>query len=110
MVMRPRRVVPENGLVILVSAVSGIILNWINWLSIKICKLGLNKTLNGLVLLSCCLRNLWPLTCPSLGACSLVTEAHNCRISYSGNAVVVSYISALISVGKSHAERMMKQI
>jgi hypothetical protein len=58
MVMRPRRVVPGNRLVVLVCAVSGVILNWINWLSIKIYKLGLSKTLNGLVLLSCCLWNL----------------------------------------------------
>jgi hypothetical protein len=62
MVVRPRRAVPRNRLVVLVCAVSGIILNWISWLSIKICKLGLSKTLNGLILLSCCLWNLWPLT------------------------------------------------
>jgi hypothetical protein len=55
MVVRPRRVVPGDGLVILVSAVSGNILNWISWLSIKICKLGLSKTLYGIILLSCCL-------------------------------------------------------
>jgi hypothetical protein len=58
MVMRPRRAVPGNALVVLVSAVSGVILNWISWLSIKIYKLGFSKTLNGLVLLSCCLWNL----------------------------------------------------
>jgi hypothetical protein len=62
MVMRPRRAVPGDGLIILVSAVSSNILNWISWLSIKICKLSLSKTLNGLVLLSSCLWNLWPLT------------------------------------------------
>jgi hypothetical protein len=62
MVVRLRRAVPRNGLVVIVSAVSGIIFNWISWLSIKICKLGLSKTLNGLVLLSCYLWNLWPLT------------------------------------------------
>jgi hypothetical protein len=62
MVVRSRRVIPGDGLVILVSAVSGSILNWISWLSIKVCNLGLSKTLNGLVLLSCCLWNLWPLT------------------------------------------------
>jgi hypothetical protein len=62
MVVRPMRAVPGDGLVILVSAVSGNILNWISWLSIKICKLSLSKTLYGLVLLSCCLWNLWPLT------------------------------------------------
>jgi hypothetical protein len=55
MVVRPRRAVSRNGLVVLVSAVSGIIFNWISWLSIKICKLGLSKTLNGLILLSYCL-------------------------------------------------------
>jgi hypothetical protein len=53
MVMRPRTAVPGNRLVVLVYAVSGVILNWISWLSIKICKLGLSKTLNSLVLLSC---------------------------------------------------------
>jgi predicted Na+-dependent transporter len=58
MVVRPRRVILENRLVVLVCAVSGVILNWISWLSIKICKLSLSKTLNGLVLLSCCLWNL----------------------------------------------------
>jgi hypothetical protein len=62
MVVRPRRAVLGDGLVVLVSAVSGNILNWISWLSVKICKLGLSKTLNGLVLLSYCLWNLWPLT------------------------------------------------
>jgi hypothetical protein len=62
MVVRPRRAVPGDGLVILVSAVSGNILNWISRLSIKIYKLGLSKTLNGLVLLSFCLWNLWSLT------------------------------------------------
>jgi hypothetical protein len=62
MVVRPRRAVPGNRLVVLVCAISGIILNWISWLSIKIYKLGLIKTLNGLVLLKCYLWNLWPLT------------------------------------------------
>jgi hypothetical protein len=61
MVVRPRRAIPGDGLVVLVSAVGGLILNWISRLSIKICKLGHSKTLNGLVLLSCCLRNLWSL-------------------------------------------------
>jgi hypothetical protein len=55
MVVRPRRAVPGDGLIILVSAVSSNILNWISWLSIKICKLSLSKTLNGLILLSSCL-------------------------------------------------------
>jgi hypothetical protein len=62
MVVRPRRAVPGDRLVVLVCAVSGVILNWISRLSIKICKLGLSKTLNGLVLLSYCLWDLWPLT------------------------------------------------
>jgi hypothetical protein len=62
MVVRPRRAVPEDGLVILISAVSGNILNWISWLSIKIYKLGLSKTLNSLILLRCYVWNLWPLT------------------------------------------------
>jgi hypothetical protein len=48
-------------MVILVSAISSNILNWISWLSIKIYKLGLSKTINGLILLSSCLWNLWPL-------------------------------------------------
>jgi hypothetical protein len=46
MVVRLRRAVPGDGLIILVSAVSSNILNLISWLSIKICKLGLSKTLN----------------------------------------------------------------
>jgi TM2 domain-containing membrane protein YozV len=55
MVVRPRRAVPRYRLVVLVCAISGIILNWISWLSIKICKLCLSKTLNGLILISYCL-------------------------------------------------------
>jgi hypothetical protein len=62
MVVRPKRAVPGDGLLILVSAISGNILSWISLLSIKICKLGLSKTLNGLILLSCYLWNLCPLT------------------------------------------------
>jgi hypothetical protein len=62
MVVRPRRAILGNRLVILVCAVSGVILNWISWLSIKIYKLDLYKTLNGLILLSCYLGNLCPLT------------------------------------------------
>jgi hypothetical protein len=62
MVMSPRRAVLGNRLVILIYVVSGVILNWISWLIIKICKLGLCKTLNGLILLSCYLWNLCPLT------------------------------------------------
>jgi hypothetical protein len=61
MVVRPRRSVPGDGLVVLVYAVGGIILNWVSRLSIKIRKLGLSKTLNGLVLLSCCLWDIWSL-------------------------------------------------
>jgi hypothetical protein len=61
MVVRPRRAVPGDRLVVLIYVVRGIILNWISRLSIKICKLGLSKTLNGLILLSCCLWDLWPL-------------------------------------------------
>jgi hypothetical protein len=37
MVVRPRRVVLGDGLIILIYAVSSNILNWISWLSIKIC-------------------------------------------------------------------------
>jgi hypothetical protein len=47
MVVRPRRAVPGDGLIILICAISGHILG---------------KTLNGLVLLSSCLWYLWPLT------------------------------------------------
>jgi hypothetical protein len=34
MIVRPRRAVPGDGLVILISAVRGLILNWISRLSI----------------------------------------------------------------------------
>jgi hypothetical protein len=37
MVVRLRRAIPRDGLVILICAVSSNILNWISWLSIKIC-------------------------------------------------------------------------
>jgi hypothetical protein len=37
MVVRPRRAVLGDGLVILICAVSSNILDWISWLSIKIC-------------------------------------------------------------------------
>jgi hypothetical protein len=58
MIVRPRRAVPGDGLVILISDVRGLILNWISRLSIQISKLCLSKTLNGRVLLSCCLGHL----------------------------------------------------
>jgi hypothetical protein len=64
MVVRPRRAVLGDGLIVLICAVSGNILDWISWLSIKIYKICLSKTLNGLVLLSSCLWYLWPLTLP----------------------------------------------
>jgi hypothetical protein len=57
-VVRPRRPIPGDGLVILISAVRCLILREISRLSIKIGKLCLGKTLNCGVLLSCCLRNL----------------------------------------------------
>jgi hypothetical protein len=37
MVVRLRRAVPGDGLIILICAVSSNILDWISWLSIKIC-------------------------------------------------------------------------
>jgi hypothetical protein len=37
MVVRPRRAVPGDGLIVLICAISGNILDWIGWLSIKIC-------------------------------------------------------------------------
>jgi hypothetical protein len=37
MVVRPRRAVPGDGLIILICAVSSHVLDWISWLSIKIC-------------------------------------------------------------------------
>jgi hypothetical protein len=58
MIVRPRRAVPGDGLVILISVVRGLILNWISRLSIQIGKLCLSKTLNGHVLLSYCLGHL----------------------------------------------------
>jgi hypothetical protein len=59
--MRTRRVVPRKGLVVVISAVGGVVLVWISWLSIQVCKLCLRKSLNGLVLLSCSLRYLYSL-------------------------------------------------
>jgi hypothetical protein len=55
MVVRPRRAIPGDGLIIIISAVSGHILGLISRLSIQICELCLGKTLNSLVLLSGCL-------------------------------------------------------
>jgi hypothetical protein len=37
MVVRPRRAVPGDGLIVLICAVSSDVLDWISWLSIKIC-------------------------------------------------------------------------
>jgi hypothetical protein len=37
MVVRPRRAIPGDGLIILICAVSSNVLDWISWLSIKIC-------------------------------------------------------------------------
>jgi hypothetical protein len=37
MVVRPRRAVSGDGLIILICAVSSHVLDWISWLSIKIC-------------------------------------------------------------------------
>jgi hypothetical protein len=39
MIVRPRRAIPRDGLVILISTVRGLILNWIRRLSIQINKL-----------------------------------------------------------------------
>jgi hypothetical protein len=65
-VVRPRRPVPGDGLVVFISAVRCPILRKVSRLSVKICKLGLCKLINCGVLLSCCLRYLrshtlsWP--------------------------------------------------
>jgi hypothetical protein len=59
--MRTRRVVPRKWLVVIISVVGGVVLVWIGWLSIQVCKLYLCKSLNGLVLLSCSLRYLYSL-------------------------------------------------
>jgi hypothetical protein len=37
MVVRPRRAIPGDGLIILIGAISSNVLDWISWLSIKIC-------------------------------------------------------------------------
>jgi hypothetical protein len=58
MIVRPRRPVPGDGLVVLISAVRCHILRKISRLSVKIGKLCLCKLINCGVLLSCCLRNL----------------------------------------------------
>jgi hypothetical protein len=55
-VVRTRRVVPRKGLVVIVNVVNGVVLVWIGWLSVQVCKLYLYKDLSGLVLLSYSLR------------------------------------------------------
>jgi hypothetical protein len=57
-----RRAVPRKWLVVIVSAVGGVVLIWIGWLSVQVYKLCLCKSLNGLVLLSCNLKYLCSLT------------------------------------------------
>jgi hypothetical protein len=61
-VVRPRRPVPGDGLVVLIGAVRSNILRYLSRLSVKVCKLCLGKLVNSSVLLSCCLRNLRALT------------------------------------------------
>jgi hypothetical protein len=61
-VVRPRRPVPGDGLVVLICAVRSHILRYISSLSLKVRKLCLSKLVNSGILLSCCLRNLWALT------------------------------------------------
>jgi hypothetical protein len=61
-IVRPRRAIPRDRLVVFICTVSGHILGLISRLSIYVCKLCLGKTLNGLVLLSGCLWYLWPLS------------------------------------------------
>jgi hypothetical protein len=72
--MRTRRAVPTKGLVVVVSAVGGVVLVWIGWLSVQVYKLCLCKALNGLVLLSCSLRNLSSLTL-TLSRCLLPSDS-----------------------------------
>jgi hypothetical protein len=58
MVVRMRRTVLRKWLVVIISAVGGVVLVWIGWLSIQVGKLCLCKSLSSLVLLSCSLRYL----------------------------------------------------
>jgi hypothetical protein len=62
MVVRTRRTVPRKWLVVIISAVGGVFLVWIGWLSIQVGKLCLCKSLNSLVLLNYSLRYLCSLT------------------------------------------------
>jgi hypothetical protein len=73
-VVRTRRAVPTKGLVVVVSVVGGVVLVWIGWLSVQVYKLYLCKALNGLVLLSCSLRNLSSLTL-TLSRCLLPSDS-----------------------------------
>jgi hypothetical protein len=61
-VVRPRRPVPGDGLVVLICAVRSDILRYLSSLSLKVCELCLGKLVNSGVLLSRCLRNVWALT------------------------------------------------
>jgi hypothetical protein len=74
MVVRTRRAVPRKWLVVIISAVSGVVLVWIGWLSVQVGKLCLCKSLNGLVLLSCNLRYLCSLTL-TLSRCMLPSDS-----------------------------------
>jgi uncharacterized membrane protein YqgA involved in biofilm formation len=71
MVMRIRRAVPRKWLIVVISAVGGVVLVWIGWLSIQVSKLCLCKSLNSLVLFSC---SLWYL-------CSLTLTLTRCLLS-----------------------------
>jgi hypothetical protein len=74
MVMRTRRTVLRKWLVVIISAVGGVVLVWISWLSIQVDKLCLCKSLNSLVLLSCSLRYLCSLTL-TLTKCLLMSKS-----------------------------------
>jgi hypothetical protein len=74
MVVRTRRTVPRKWLVVVISAVGGVVLVWISWLSIQVGKLCLYKSLNNLVLLSYSLRYLCSMTL-TLTRCLLTSKS-----------------------------------
>jgi hypothetical protein len=66
--------VPRKWLVVVISAIGGVVLVWISWLSIQVGKLCLCKSLNSLVLLSYSLRYLCSLTL-TLTMCLLTSKS-----------------------------------
>jgi hypothetical protein len=74
MVVRTRRAVPRKWLIVVISAVDGVVLVWISWMSIQVGKLCLCKSLISLVLLSCSLRYLCSLTL-TLTRCLLLSNS-----------------------------------